>query len=127
MGLFPIKELARMWKEKGKGRTLHFLTEGFERGDFKPEDFSIRDMAYHLIKDGREYVDGLDPRRKSHVTEDASWVDTSAFSSINRQIIFSAIQDSMSLETHSFLTGIPNPHLMKPFDMNKVNRLVCEM
>ena len=99
MGLFPIKQLARMWKEKGKGRTLHFLTEGFERGDFKPEDFSIRDMAYHLIKDGREYVDGLDPRRKSHVTEDASWVDTSAFSSINRQIIFSAIQDSMSLET----------------------------
>ena len=35
--------------------------------------------------------------------------------------------DSMGLATHNFLYSIPNPHLMKPFDVNKVNRLVCEM
>jgi len=97
--LFPARDLAKIWKEKGRARTLHFLEEGFKRKDFKPEDFSIKDMATYLIKDGHEFVEGLDPRRKSHVTEDASYVDTSAFSSINRQIVFSAIQDAMSLET----------------------------
>jgi len=93
------RDLKQIWKEKGKARTLHFIQEGIKNKDFTPYDFSLRDMAEQLIPDGHEFVAGLDPRRKSHVTEDAAAVDTSAFSSINRQIIFSAINEAMSLET----------------------------
>jgi len=97
--LVQAKDLRRMWDEKGKARTLHFVQEGLEKKDFGSYDFSLRDMAENLVPDGREFVRRLDPRRKSHVMEDAAAVDTSAFSSINRQILFSAINEAMSLET----------------------------
>ena len=94
------KDLRKLWLEKGPGRTLHFISEGIQKGDFKPEDFSLRDMAENLIDNGRTFVSRLDPRRKTHLLmEDAAYVDTSVFSSINRQIIFSAIKEAMSLDT----------------------------
>ena len=96
--MFAASELRKIWNERGKARTLHFIQEGIENKDFGPYDFSLRDMAEQLIPSGHEFVNRLDPRRKS-VMEDVSAVDTSAFSSINRQILFSAINEAMQLET----------------------------
>ena len=39
------KDLRKLWKEKGKARTLHFISEGIERGDFTPDDFSLKDLS----------------------------------------------------------------------------------
>ncbi|HUS38800.1 MAG TPA: hypothetical protein VMX74_05085, partial [Pirellulales bacterium] len=96
--MFAASDLCKIWKEKGKARTLHFIREGIEKKDFGPYDFSLRDMAEQLIPNGHEFVNRLDPRRKT-VLEDAASVDTSAFSSINRQILFSAINEAMQLDT----------------------------
>jgi len=97
--MFQARDLRKIWEEKGEARTVAFVSEGIENGDFGPYDFSLRDMAEHLIPSGGEFVATLDPRRKSHVTEDVAAVDTSAFSSINRQIVFSTIKEAMQLET----------------------------
>ena len=97
--MFAASDLRTIWKEKGRVRTCRFVQEGIEKGDFSPYDFSLRDMAEQLIPDGHEFVARLDPRRKSHITEDAASVDTSAFSSINRQIVSSAINEAMQLDT----------------------------
>lgn len=91
------KSLAALWKEKGKAKTLHHIQEGFDKGDWGPYDFSLRDLAETLIPNGHEFVRAIDPRRRA-VMEDVSSVDTSTFSSINRQIIFSTIQQAMQLD-----------------------------
>jgi hypothetical protein len=91
------RKLRELWKEKGKAKCLHHINEGFVKGDWGPNDFSIRNLAENLIGDGREFVNAIDSRRRG-VMEDVTAVDTSTFSSINRQIIFSTINEAMQLD-----------------------------
>jgi len=98
------KELKRMWDEKqkqfgpegGKKWFLHNLRESFAKKEVSPRDFSLRDLATSLIDDGHEYWATV--ARGETLTEDAAYVDTSAFSSITGQLVFSAIQQGMQLD-----------------------------
>lgn len=72
------------------------LKECLEDGDLKPDDFSLRQLFESTVDDGRAVLDYLDPRRKGGATdilEAAGAVDTSAFSNITGQIIYSKIKE----------------------------------
>lgn len=63
-------------------------------GCMKAEDFSIRDLAEELV--GDDWVRGLDRarRRGRRLLEATGAVDTSAFSAITGQIVFSKIKEA---------------------------------
>ncbi|MBE3132845.1 MAG: hypothetical protein IMZ55_05185 [Acidobacteria bacterium] len=90
-------ELAKMNQKLGPRETCRRLQEALEKKHLRPHDFSLRDLAEGLVKDGREYVRLLDPRayRNSQtLVEAASGVDTSVFSNITGQIVYSAIMEA---------------------------------
>lgn len=99
------KDLKKMWDEKqkqfgpeaGKKWFLANLKESFARKEISPGDFSLRDLATSLIEDGHEYWANI-ARRGEVLMEDAAYVDTSAFSNITGQLVFSAIQEGMQLD-----------------------------
>ncbi len=102
------RELRKIWDEKqkqlgpeaGKKWFLHNLRESFAKKEISPSDFSLRDLATNLIDDGHEYWASIarGARGGETILEDAAYVDTSAFSSIIGQLIFSAIQEAMQLD-----------------------------
>ncbi|HUS95355.1 MAG TPA: hypothetical protein VMX97_01300 [Hyphomicrobiaceae bacterium] len=99
--LVSAKDIYKLWTEKGRGWTLHHINESVEKGELSMHDFSLRDMAEHLIPDGSEFIRLMNPRRRSGQTifEAVDAVDTSAFSHITGQLIFSTINDAMKLDT----------------------------
>lgn len=101
MSLVAAKELAKMVKAKGLRFVVGHLHDALEAKELKPMDFSIRDLAQNLIPDGHEYVRKMDPRTKSggmNLLEATNAVDTSAFSNITGQIIYSAILAGLNNE-----------------------------
>jgi len=94
------RELAGMYRdpEIGPRRTCSLLRESLERKQVRPEDFSLREAAEDLLFDrqgdccGREFVRSLDPRQDGlNLLEAGSAVDSSAFSNITGQIVFSTV------------------------------------
>ena len=60
--LINARELGRRYQLDGPRRTVEHLTEALRNGDLSHNDFSIKQLAYGLVKDGREWVDsGLVP------------------------------------------------------------------
>lgn len=97
--LVKAKDLRKLYTEKGRAWTLHHVNEAIEKKEVTPYDFSLRDMAENLIPDGREYVSLMARSQGSQtVLEDVASVDTSAFSNIIGQLIFSIIQEAMKLD-----------------------------
>jgi len=93
------KDLKKLYREKGRAWTLHHIDEAIAKQEVRPEDFSLLDLAENLIDDGREYVSLM--RRAAtarDVLEDVASVDTSAFSNITGQLIFSTIKEAMQLD-----------------------------
>lgn len=68
---------------------LHLHSEG-QSGGINPADISIRDLFENLVADGREAIRLLDPRTEFDAME-FSAVNTSLFSRISGQIIYSRI------------------------------------
>lgn len=97
--LVKAKDLKRLCDEKGRAWTRHHIQEAIDKGELKPHDFSLRDLAENLIPDGHEFVSALGRAHRSQtVLEDVASVDTSAFSNITGQLIFSTIQEAMKLD-----------------------------
>lgn len=99
--LVSAKDIYKLWEEKGRGWTLHHVAESIAKGEFSMADFSLRDMAENLIPNGHEFVQLMNPNRRAGQTifEAVDAVDTSTFSHITGQLIFSTIQEAMKLDT----------------------------
>ncbi len=70
------------------------IREQFKAGVFKPEDFRIRAIAEATM--GRGWVDACEPALEKNVAviQESDGVDSTAFSNITGQIIYSKILDS---------------------------------
>lgn len=88
-------ELKRMYDVAGPAETVQRLREAIEDKHIKLEEFSVRALAESLIDDGREWVRSIDPRKSGGLSlvEAAHAVDTSAFSNITGQLVFSRIRE----------------------------------
>jgi hypothetical protein len=72
-------------------RTCEDLLEGVQQGHLRVEEFSLRGLFEALVEEGSELVRLLDPRQSggTSLVEAAGAVDTSAFSNITGQIVYS--------------------------------------
>lgn len=109
------KNLAREFGRMGQQRAVETVRECLENGrDGKPgglkaEEFSVRDLACHLVDNGREWVESLDPRNDEQIVLEAGGaVDTTAFSNITGQIVYSKILEAYQNEAFVFSSLIPN-------------------
>ena len=73
-----------------------WLQEGFTKKLFKPDDFSIRELAETLVDDGREWVEGMGPGKSSQFFE-AGAVQTGVFTSITGQIFYNSVLEGFTL------------------------------
>lgn len=102
------KDLAKLLEEKerafgcGVGRrwVMENLQQSFDKKEISPTDFSLRDLACHLIDGGHEMIDNWsrDRRAGGMVTEAVHSADTGAFSNITGQLFFNAIKEAMQLD-----------------------------
>ncbi|MBW3600566.1 MAG: Mu-like prophage major head subunit gpT family protein, partial [Planctomycetes bacterium] len=77
-------------------RTCDELLEGVQQGHLRVEELSLRGLFEALVEDGRKLVQLLDPRQSggTSLVEAAGAVDTSAFSNITGQIVYSKALES---------------------------------
>lgn len=77
--------------------------------EIKPSEFSIRRLFEEFVEGGREIADSWNPRQTGGVNllEAGSAVDTSAFSNITGQIVYSEILQKMEMEEMVFSGMIP--------------------
>ena len=104
------RNLARLSKDRGNEWVYEHLEEHLAKGDLKPEDFSLRDLAEELIPDGREVVASWGPKRGGGFTalqEDAQAVTTGHFANITGQVMYSKIMDAYANEEFVFTAVIP--------------------
>lgn len=88
------QNLKQLYESQGAAGCVGLLNEGLQSGEFKPEDFSLRELAESFC--GHEWVRRLNPRNVSRfsvmdVTEAGEGVDVSAFSNITGQIFYNKI------------------------------------
>jgi hypothetical protein len=108
-----IAGLRRLYEAAGRDRNqrrfFSDLREGFESKAIKPSDFSIRKLFESFVEDGREIVDSWNPQQGGGVQllEAGEAVDTSAFSNITGQIVYSEIMEKYQAEEMVFTNIIP--------------------
>ena len=61
MRAIKYRELKRMYETNGPEKTVQHLQEALEKGDLKPADFSIRELAEATLS--QERVRQMDPRQ----------------------------------------------------------------
>ena len=89
------KELKRHVELDPRGAFVN-IREGLEKGDIRPDEFSLRQLFESTVEDGREVLEILDPRRKGGGLDllEAGAVDSGTFTNITGQIIFSKIKEA---------------------------------
>ncbi len=100
MRAIKYRELQRRYELDGAERTVEHLSEALREGALTTADFSLRELAETLVPDGREWVRLLDPRSAGGVTllESFDGVDTTAFSNITSQLVYSKIMEAYTQE-----------------------------
>ncbi len=88
------QSLKQLWESQGPVECSAMLMEGLRSGEFKPEDFSLRDLAESFC--GHEWVRRLNTRYLERfegvpVMEAGDGMDVSAFSNITGQILYTKI------------------------------------
>ena len=104
MALIKYTELARHVLLEGVDETMRHLGAHLRAGKLKPADFSLRELAESLIVDrsgepcGREWVRSIGPRQGTGYVrlESIDAVDSTAFSNITGQIVFSELMQGYS-------------------------------
>src|SRR5262245_19453516 len=95
--LISRRQLLREVSAAGVQAVATDLAEAVEQRELRLDNVSLRDLAEALIPDGREWLDWIDHRRKGgssvSMLEASNAVDTSAFSNITGQLIFSKIKE----------------------------------
>lgn len=99
------KQLRRNLEAARKDRTpqrfFEDLRESLDEGELKPSDFSVRQLFEEFVPDGRELVNSFNPAHPSDINlmEAGNVVDTSAFSNITGQIVYTAVMAEMMSPT----------------------------
>jgi hypothetical protein len=107
------RELQRRYELDGAQATVSHLREALEAKDLAPESFSLRDLFEAVVPDGREAIGLLDPRSQGNtinLLEANSAVDTSAFSNITGQIVYSKVMEAFEMASalgNELCTTIP--------------------
>lgn len=101
--LISARELRHMYTRKGGSWVRKHLTESLEKKHLHPTDFSIRDLAMSVVKDGDEWVRSMVPGKSGtyHLLEAGS-VQYSDFSAITGQIFFNMIKEAYDDEEFVF-------------------------
>lgn len=113
------RDLRRRLELDGAPRTVEHVTEALEEGHLKPEHFSLRNLFCAVVTDGSGAVCGREvleeffspeaPEGKLlTVMEAAGAVDSSTFSAITGQLVFSKILEGFQHEDFVFANLIPN-------------------
>lgn len=109
------QKLRRLYEAAERDRTPNRFFEDFgsmlaDRGGYKPDDFSIRQLFEQFVPDGRELVDSWNPRQGGGVSllEAGDAVQTAAFANISGQIVYSSILEKYMAEEFVFSKLIPN-------------------
>ena len=107
-GLRRLHEAA--CRDRNPRRFFADLSESLEKKELRPSEFSIRQLFENFVEDGRELADSFNPRHGGGVNlvESGAAVDTSAFSNITGQIVYSAIMESYQSEEFVFSNLIPS-------------------
>lgn len=94
--LISLRELKQMVQCEGTDGAALILQESLDRGELRPENFSVQDLFVALHESGEELLRSIS-RRKSgdrSLLEAADAVSTTQFSSIIGQIIYNRIRDA---------------------------------
>jgi len=111
--ILNARELANIVRTQGASSVVSTVTECLELGrkgepgGIKADEFSIRDLFEHLVENGREALEQLNPRNPAVNAMEAD-VDTSLFSNITGQIVYSKILEAYESEAFVFSRLIPN-------------------
>lgn len=89
--------LKNLWESQGAEPTLALLSEGLETGEFRPEDFSFRELAEAFC--GYDWVRRLHPGylarvgglQRGSLMEAGDGIDVASFSNITGQILYTKI------------------------------------
>ncbi len=105
------REIRNLAKAKGTTAAVEAVTDLLEMGrngepgGVRPDEFSLRDLFVNTVQDGYEALQMLDPRYEIETTEA---VDSSFFSKITGQIVYSRIHEAYMNEGFVFSRLIPN-------------------
>lgn len=71
------------------------LRTALREGHLKPSDFSLRELFQYVVSDGFELLEELNPNRPNRMSllEAGTAVDTSAFSNITGQIVYTRVME----------------------------------
>src|SRR5262245_4669519 len=74
------------------------LSESLQRGQLRPDNFSVQDLFVALHEGGEELLRAISSRRSGGqgLMEAAQGVDTAAFTGIIGQIVFNKVKDAYS-------------------------------
>ncbi|MEQ8788873.1 MAG: hypothetical protein RIC55_21355 [Pirellulaceae bacterium] len=78
------------------------LREALDKKQLRPTDFSIRQLFEAFVEEGRELADSFSPRQGGGVALLEAAVDTSAFSNISGQVVFTAVMEAFESEAFVF-------------------------
>ncbi len=97
------RELKQMHDRLGAKKTVQHLSEALDKKHLRPDDFSIKDLAANLVKNGGEWVDSMNPGKSGsyHLLEAGS-VEYGAFSNITGQIFYTEIKEQYLSEDFVF-------------------------
>jgi hypothetical protein len=95
----------RTWWEEFSGALAR------KDGGLRPHDFSFQDVFFHTVKDGREMVEGWDPKHGPQSSrgwqEAAGAVMSSDFSNITGTVIYNRMMEPLTAEDLPFQSTIP--------------------
>ncbi|MCK9557980.1 MAG: hypothetical protein M0R50_08080 [Candidatus Cloacimonetes bacterium] len=97
--IINYETLEQTYRSHGQ-ETTEAIIESIQKGELKPDDFSIRGLAKAIL--GQEKVQQMDPRLNNHLVLDRDNVDVIAFSTIVHKIITSKILESYSQDAFIF-------------------------
>jgi len=97
MRSIKYRELKRMYELDGPAKTVKNLQESLQKGELKPEDFSIRELAEATLSPER--VRQMDPRSGGVcMLEAGDGVDVTAFSNITGQLVMTTVLEAYEQE-----------------------------
>lgn len=96
MKIIRLQELKRMVRCLSVSGAVANLNESLQKGDLRPEHFSVQDLFVALHEGGEELLRSISSRRSGgqSLLEAAQAVDTAAFTGIIGQIVFNKIKDA---------------------------------
>jgi len=92
------RELKRLYETMGSEGACRHLREALLKNHLNGEEFSVRDLFEAFVPSGRELVRMFNPGKSGGVSllEAGGAVDTSAFSNITGQIVYSKVLDAFN-------------------------------